>query len=60
MLPRGPRGVVHDILRNNPQFTYREDGGQSLDATGAQGDVWDLYWRDPSFSKDAIGVEPNL
>ena len=42
------------------QFTYREDGSQSLNATGAQGDVWDLFRRDPSFPKDAIGVEPNL
>lgn len=50
----------YGVLRNSSQFTYREDGGQSLDSTSAQGNVWDLFWRDPSFSKDAIGVEPNL
>lgn len=49
-----------DVRRNNPRFTYREDGSQNLNATCAQGDVWDLFWSDSSFSKDTVGVEPNL
>lgn len=41
-------------------MTYREDGRERLNSTSAQGDVWDLALRDPSFPKDAVGVEPDL
>lgn len=41
-------------------MTYREDSSQCLNSSRAQGDVWDLVLRDPSFPKDAVGVEPDL
>lgn len=49
-----------DVRRNDAQLTHREDGSQDLAVTCAQGDVRDLFWRDPSFPEDAVGVEANL